>query len=70
MDYFNTFALVIRYSTLYIILAKAAIKDLKVNYININTVFLNPIILEEIFIASTKLLKQVFLELKYKDIYI
>ena len=70
MDYFNTFALVIRYSTLCIMLAKAAIKDLKVDYININITFLNPIILEEIFIASTKLLKQVFLELKYKDIYI
>jgi hypothetical protein len=51
------FALVIRYSTLCIILAKAAIKDLKVNYININTAFLNPIILEEIFMAPTKLLK-------------
>jgi len=57
MDYFDMFALIIRYSTLYIILAKAAIKDLKVNYININTAFLNPIILEEIFIALTKLLK-------------
>ena len=64
------FALVIRYSTLYIILAKAAIKDLKVDYININTIFLNPIILEEIFIAPTKLLKRVFLELKHKDVYI
>jgi predicted permease len=70
MDYFNTFALVIRYSTLYIILAKAAIKDLKVNHININTAFLNPIISEEIFMASTKLLKRVFPELKHKDAYI
>ena len=51
-------------------LAKAAIKDLKVDYININTAFLNPIILEEIFIAPTKLFKQVFLELKHKDVYI
>jgi hypothetical protein len=57
MDYFNTFALVVRYSTLYIILAKAAIEDLEVNYININTAFLNPTILEEIFMALTKLLK-------------
>jgi hypothetical protein len=57
MDYFDMFALIIRYSTLYIILAKAVIKDLKVDYININTAFLNPIILEEIFIALTKLLK-------------
>jgi hypothetical protein len=64
------FALVMRYSTLYIMLAKAAIKDLKVDYININTTFLNPIILEERFMAPIKLLKRVFLELKHKDIYI
>ena len=70
MDYFNTFALVIRYSTLYIILAKAAIKDLEIDYIDINTAFLNPIILEEIFIAPTELLKRVFPELKHKDVYI
>jgi hypothetical protein len=70
MDYFDTFALVIRYSTLYIILAKAIIEDLEVDYININTAFLNPMILEEIFMAPTKLLKQVFSELKHKDAYI
>jgi hypothetical protein len=70
MDYFNIFALVVRYSTLYIILAKAAIKDLEVDYIDINTIFLNPMILEEIFIAPTKLLKRVFLKLKHKDVYI
>jgi hypothetical protein len=70
MDYFNTFALIIRYSTLYIMLAKAAIKDLEVDHIDINTTFLNPIILEEIFIAPTKLLKRVFPELKHKDTYI
>ena len=64
------FALVIRYSTLCIILAKAAIKDLEVDYININTAFLNSIILEEIFIAPTKLLKRVFPELKHKGAYI
>jgi hypothetical protein len=64
------FTLVIRYSTLRIILVKAAIKDLKVDYIDINIAFLNPIILKEIFIALTKLFKQVFPELKHKDAYI
>ena len=64
------FALVIRYSTLWIMLAKAAIKDLEINYININTTFLNPIIEEEIYIALTKFLKRVFPKLKYKDIYL
>jgi hypothetical protein len=49
---------------------KEAIKDLKVDYIDINTAFLNSIILEEIFIAPIKLLKRVFLELKHKDAYI
>ena len=51
-------------------LAKAAIEDLKVNHININTAFLNPTISKEIFMAPTKLLKQVFPELKHKDAYI
>ena len=51
-------------------LAKAAIEDLKVNHININTAFLNPIISKEIFMAPTKLLKRVFPELKHKDAYI
>jgi hypothetical protein len=51
-------------------LAKAAIEDLEVDYININTAFLNPTILKEIFIALTELLKRVFLKLKHKDAYI
>jgi hypothetical protein len=57
MDYFDMFALVVRYSTLCIMLAKAAIEDLEVDYININTTFLNSMILEEIFMAPTELLK-------------
>jgi hypothetical protein len=70
MDYFDTFALVIRYSTLRIMLAKAAIEDLEIDYININTAFLNPIIKEEIYIAPTKFLKRVFPKLKHKDTYL
>jgi Reverse transcriptase (RNA-dependent DNA polymerase) len=70
MDYFDTFALVIRYSTLCIMLAKAAIKDLEVDYIDINTAFLNPAIEEEIYMAPTEFLKRVFPKLKYKDIYL
>jgi hypothetical protein len=45
-------------------------KDLKFNYINIKIVFLNPIIYKEIYITLMRFLKRVFLELKYKDIYI
>jgi hypothetical protein len=45
-------------------------KDLKINYINIKIAFLNLIIYKEIYIILIRFLKRVFLELKYKDIYI
>jgi hypothetical protein len=70
MDYFNTFALVVRYSTLRIMLAKAAMEDLEIDHIDINTAFLNPAIEEEIYMAPTEFLKRVFPELKYKDTYL
>jgi hypothetical protein len=70
MDYFDTFASVIRYSTLRIMLAKAAIEDLEIDYIDINTAFLNPAIEEEIYMAPTEFLKRVFPELKHKNVYL
>jgi hypothetical protein len=45
-------------------------KDLKIDYINIEIAFLNPLIYKEIYIILTRFLKRVFLELKYKDVYI
>jgi hypothetical protein len=51
-------------------LAKVVFKDLKIDYINIKIVFLNPIIYKEIYIILTRFLKRLFLELKHKDIYI
>jgi hypothetical protein len=51
-------------------LAKAAIEDLEIDYIDINTAFLNPAIEEEIYMAPTKFLKRVFPELKHKDTYL
>jgi hypothetical protein len=45
-------------------------KDLKIDYINIKTAFLNPIIYKEIYIILIRFLKRVFLKLKYKDAYI
>jgi hypothetical protein len=51
-------------------LAKAAFKDLKIDYINIKIAFLNPLIYKEIYIILTRFLKRVFPELKYKDVYI
>ena len=49
---------------------KAVFKDLEIDYINIKIAFLNPIIYKEIYITLTRFLKRVFLELKYKDVYI
>jgi hypothetical protein len=51
-------------------LAKAAMEDLEIDYIDINTAFLNPAIEEEIYMAPTEFLKRVFPELKHKDAYL
>ena len=51
-------------------LAKAAYEDLEIDYIDIETVFLNLMIYKEIYMTLTKYLERVFLELEYKDSYI
>ena len=51
-------------------LAKAAYKDLKIDYVDIETAFLNFMIYKEIYITPTKYLERVFLELEHKDSYI
>ena len=60
----------LRYATLWIILAKAAFEDLEIDYVDIKIAFLNPLIYEEIYITPTRFLKRVFPELKHKDAYI
>ena len=50
IDYFKTFALVVRYITLQILLAKAIKEDLEIDYININTTFLNLLLKETIYL--------------------
>ena len=60
----------LRYITLRIVLAKAVYKDLEIDYVDIETAFLNPTIYEEIYITPIKYLKRVFLKLEYKDSYI
>ena len=50
IDYFETFASVIRYNTLRLLLAKAAAEDLEIDYMDVNTMFLNPKCKEEIYI--------------------
>ena len=49
---------------------KTVYKDFKIDYINIETIFLNFTIYKEIYIILIKYFKRVFLELKYKDLYI
>ncbi|KAI0994012.1 hypothetical protein K3495_g14172 [Podosphaera aphanis] len=49
LDYFETFASVVRYNTLRIILAIAATKNLEIDSIDINTAFLNPLLKEETY---------------------
>jgi hypothetical protein len=50
IDYFETFASVLRYSTLRALLAKAAAEDLEVDQLNVDTAFLNLTLKEEIYI--------------------
>ena len=50
IDYFETFASVIRYNTLRLLLAKAVAEDLEIDYIDVNTAFFNPKCKEEIYI--------------------
>ena len=65
------FTLVVRYATLRILLAKAIVEDLEVDYVDIDTTFLNPTLEEEIYIEVPKFLEEVFLELKgVKDTYL
>ena len=49
IDYYKTFASVVRYNTLRALLAKAAIEDLEIDHIDVDTVFLNPNCEEEIY---------------------
>jgi hypothetical protein len=63
IDYFETFASVLQYSTLRALLAKAAAEDLEVDQLDVDTAFLNPTLKEEIYIEIPQ-----FFELLYPDI--
>jgi hypothetical protein len=41
IDYFETFAFVVRYNTFRFLIAKVAAKDLDLDYVNVKTAFLN-----------------------------
>ena len=49
IDYFKTFASMLRYTTLRILLAKAAAEDLEADHVDIDTAFLNPDLKEEVY---------------------
>ena len=53
----------LRYNTLRALLAKAAAKDLEIDQMDVDTVFLNPTLKEEIYIEIPQ-----FFELLYPDI--
>jgi hypothetical protein len=71
IDYFETFASVVRYTTLRIMLAKVAEDDLEADHVDIDTAFLNPELKEEIYMTLPdehpilrQLLESVWPELK------
>ncbi|KAI0994529.1 hypothetical protein K3495_g13651 [Podosphaera aphanis] len=53
-DYLETFATVVRHSTLRTLLAKAAAEDLEIDHVDVNTAFLNPTVKQEIFMRIPK----------------
>jgi hypothetical protein len=71
IDYFETFASVLQYTTLRILLAKAATKDLKADHVNIDTAFLNPDLEEEVYMKVLEFLAKVYPELsKISDAFL
>ena len=57
IDYFETFASMLRYTTLRILLAKAAAKDLEADHVDIETAFLNPDLEEEVYMKVPQFLE-------------
>jgi hypothetical protein len=56
IDYFETFASVLRYTTLRILLAKAAAEDLEADHVDIDIAFLNPDLEEEVYMKVPEFL--------------
>ena len=63
IDYFETFASVLQYTTLRILLAKAAAEDLEADHIDVDTAFLNPDLEEEVYMKVPEFLAEVYPEL-------
>ena len=63
IDYFKTFASVLWYTTLKILLAKVVAKDLEADHVDINTAFFNLNLKEEVYIKVLEFLAKVYPEL-------
>jgi hypothetical protein len=62
---------VLQYTTLRILLAKAATKDLEADHVDIDTTFLNLDLKEEVYIKVPEFLAKVYLELlKISDAFL
>lgn len=70
IDYFETFASVMRYTTLRILLALAAEHDLEIDHIDIDSAFLNPPLEEEIYMEIPEFFHELHPELKGRDAYL
>jgi hypothetical protein len=71
IDYFKTFASMLQYTTLRILLAKAAAEDLEADHVDINTAFLNPNLKKEVYIKVPEFLAKVYPELsKISDAFL
>jgi hypothetical protein len=71
IDYFETLASVVRYDTFRFFMAKVAAEDLDLDHVDVETVFLNPTLQEEIYMQIPDLLREFLPELKgVEDAYL
>jgi hypothetical protein len=64
LDYFETFASVARFSTLRALLAKAAVEDLEIDHLDVDTAFLNPTLEEEVYMEFPEYFELLYPNLK------
>lgn len=67
IDYFATFASVAKYTTLRMLLAKAAADNLEADHVDVNTAFLNPILEEDVYMEIPEFFEMIYPELKDKE---
>ena len=60
IDYFQTFASVMRFNTLRSLLAKAAAEDLEIDHLDVEQAFLNPTLKERIFMQLPPFFRELF----------